>query len=228
MKNLGIATALNVGIRRAQELGSEWVLLFDQDSQVTPNFSATMIQAFENAEPSRRLGLLVPSYVDKRLGNPMLALREADGQIETAMTSGTLVRMRTLREHGLFVDELFIDGVDHEFSLRLRSAGLALEECAGAVLLHSPGAPASYRLPIRSKPFCCSNYGAIRRYYQERNKVWLVRRYWRTFPAFSWRQMEVTFKEFTKIALFERDKARKFRYGLLGAWHGLTGRMGRL
>jgi rhamnosyltransferase len=35
-ENLGVATALNIGIRQAQALGAVWVLLFDQDSALPP------------------------------------------------------------------------------------------------------------------------------------------------------------------------------------------------
>lgn len=226
--NLGIATALNIGIRQAEALGCEWVLLFDQDSQVTDGFTDTLLQAFRSTPAEERLAILIPRYVDKRLGTPMKAILEADGTIETAMTSGTLMRIKTFQEHGLFVESLFIDGVDHEYSLRARAAGLSIKECPDAVLLHSPGTPSVHRLRLRKKPFLSSNYSPIRRYYQERNKVWLVRRYWRTFPAFSKRQFAVSLKDLIKIVLFEEDKVTKCRFFFRGLWHGLIGRMGKL
>ncbi len=227
--NLGIATALNIGVRRARELNSDWILLFDQDSRVTEGFVPAMITAFQEGESAgRRMGILVPTYRDLRLGTPMIALLEADGSIETAMTSGTLMRSALVDEIGLFCDEMFIDGVDHEYSLRVRSARRTIEECSAAVLLHSPGDPVAHHHPFRRKPFYASNYSPIRRYYQERNKLFLVRRYWRRFPAFSRRQFRVTFKDLVKIILFEQNKLPKLRYLLLGWWHGLSGRMGRL
>ncbi len=228
VENLGIATGLNVGIRRAEALGSEWVLMFDQDSQVTDGFTSTLLDAFRRTEKRERLGILIPRYVDKRLGTAMDAIREEDGTVETAMTSGTMMRMQTFQEHGLFVDSLFIDGVDHEYSLRARAAGLAIRECAEAVLLHSPGSPSVHRVRLRKKPFMSSNYSPIRRYYQERNKIWLIRRYGRRFPDFSKRQLMVSLKDLAKIVLFESDRAVKCRYFFRGVWHGLIGRTGKL
>ena len=227
-KNLGIATALNIGISRAEALGTEWVLLFDQDSQVTDGFTVTLLNAFKSTPDEDRLAILIPRYVDKRLGTPMKAILEADGTIETAMTSGTLMRLKTFQEHGLFLDSLFIDGVDHEYSLRARAAGLSIKECPEAVLLHSPGTPSVHRSRLRKKPFLSSNYSPIRRYYQERNKIWLVRRYWRTFPAFSKRQFTVSLKDLIKIVLFEEQKFTKCRFFVRGLWHGLLGRTGKL
>ena len=69
----------------------------------------------------------------------MDACRAPDGEIEASNTSGSLIEMKTLEQHGLLVDGLFIDGVDHELSLRLRAAGLQILECQEALLLHSPG-----------------------------------------------------------------------------------------
>ena len=226
-ENLGVATALNVGVRRALELGAEWILLFDQDSRVTPDFTATMLRGFAQDPDRDRIGILIPLYIDMRFGTAMDAIREPDGSIETAITSGSLVLARVFRELGLFVDGLFIDGVDHEFSLRLRAANLMLKECVDARLLHSPGTPRSHTF-LRKKPFLSANYSPARRYYQERNKVWLIRRYWRTFPGFCQRQLSVSSKELAKIVLFEEDKIRKCRFFFRGIWHGLHGRLGRL
>src|ERR1700693_2517996 len=36
--NLGIASALNIGIKQAIESGAEWIAMFDQDSSVTENY----------------------------------------------------------------------------------------------------------------------------------------------------------------------------------------------
>lgn len=227
-ENLGIATALNYGIRHALSLLCDRVFLFDQDSRITPGFVETMLSAFDLEASRGRLGILIPQYVDKRLGTAMPTVFESDGTIESAMTSGSLIASDTLRDHGLFVDELFIDGVDHEFSLRLRAAGFVIALCSEALLLHSPGAPTRHTLPWRRKPFLSSNYGHVRRYYQERNRIWLFRRYWRTFPGFCRRQTRDSLKEFSKIVMFERDKLRKIRHLLRGLWHGLRGRMGRL
>ena len=224
--NLGIATALNVGVRAAQTLGAEWVLFFDQDSQVTDGFAAAIVYGFKHYAGGR-LGILAPTYIDSRLGTPMDAEFEPDGTLETAMTSGTLMRTEVFAELGFFVDAMFIDAVDHEYSLRLRMAGYVIAECPQAVLLHAPGSPRLYYLPGRAKPLRTANYSPVRRYYQERNKIWLKRRYGKHFPAFFRRQFTSSAKDFVKILLLEKDKWRKARYFLTGTWHGLTGRMGK-
>src|SRR6185437_6681202 len=49
-KNLGIAAALNIGVRHAAAGDYPWVLTFDQDSTVTPEFVQKMLGAYEAAE----------------------------------------------------------------------------------------------------------------------------------------------------------------------------------
>lgn len=224
-ENLGIATALNIGVRLALTLDAQWIFLFDQDSQVTPGFTRNMIRSFSESRWKDRLALLTPQYQDMRLGIHITPDRAPEG-LETAITSGSLLRAETFQRHGLFCDELFIDSVDHEYSLRLRQAGLILDETTSAVLLHSPGDLTFHKLP-GPKPFLASNYSPVRRYYQERNKIWMAKRYGRRFPLFFVRQFIVSLKDLTKIVLVEKNSWDKFRYFMRGVADGLRGRMGR-
>ena len=70
-ENLGIATALNQGIAFARDNRFTLVVLFDQDSQVTGGFSAAMLACFAATPLANRLGILVPRYVDSRLGTAL-------------------------------------------------------------------------------------------------------------------------------------------------------------
>ena len=227
-ENLGIATALNIGLRWGLEQGTgpEFVFLFDQDSRIPGGFFSTMLQAFGDSRWRDRLGILVPRYLDSRLNRPIHPNYVAEG-LEAAMTSGSMLRLQTFARFGLFVDELFIDGVDYEFSLRLRKAGLVIAECPGAVLLHSPGEPRRLKL-FGMLDYQTANYSPIRRYYQERNKIWISRRYFFAFPVFCLKLFKFSSKDFLKIVFGETDKLRKLRFFLRGVVHGLTERMGKL
>jgi rhamnosyltransferase len=225
-ENLGIGAALNTGIRWVQANTFEWVILFDQDSAVTDGFMDAMLHAFENISKRDRLGILVPRYVDKRSGIPLPQDAAKSGGLETAMTSGSLMRVSSFREHGLFEEELFIDSVDSEYSLRLRKNGYLIEECRDAVLLHSPGDPTVLRL-YGIRLFQTANYSAVRRYYQDRNRIWLTRKYWRVFPKFCLRLYRDSFKEHAKTILGEGQKWSKCYYAGLGILDGLRGHMGK-
>lgn len=226
-ENLGIATALNIGVRQGMSYNAEYALLFDQDSRVTEGFVQTLCHAYTQSPQGRRLGILVPSYIDERLNRALPPNRLADGSLEAAMTSGSLILMDTLEHHGMFVDQLFIDGVDYEFSLRLRKAGLVIEEYSGAVLVHSPGTPRRQRL-LGLLTYQISNYSPIRQYYQQRNKVWVTKHYWKAFPVFCCKLFYFSGKDFIKLIVAEDNKANKLRAFLRGVFDGIRGKMGRL
>ena len=225
-ENLGIATALNVGVRAVIERGLPYVLLFDQDSCATPGFAQAMLTGFERSPWGARLGILVPRYMDRRLNFEIPPDRVSQG-LEAAMTSGSLIRSKTFADQGLFMDALFIDAVDYEFSLRLRQAGSIIDQCDEAVLLHAPGEPVVHRFRGR-RLFQTANYTPIRRYYQERNKIWVARRYFQSFPVFCAKLFLFSAKDFVKILVAESGKWKKCRFFLRGVVDGLRGRMGRL
>lgn len=226
-KNLGIAAALNLGIQKARLLGAEWVLLFDQDSRVMDGFVDTMIRFFLSNPWGERLAIANPRYVDFRFGTPLPQHREVHGELESATTSGSLSPMRIFDETGGFAEELFIDGVDYEYSLRLREKGYVVATCADAVLLHSPGDPTPHDF-LFWKSFQASNYAPIRRYYQERNKIWNCKRYGRRFPNFFRNQFTISLKDLVKIMLVEKNSWPKLRFFMRGIADGLRGRMGKL
>lgn len=226
-ENLGIAAALNTGVRLADAGLFKWVMLFDQDSCVTEGFMDTMLHAFESSPRGEHLGILVPRYIDRRSGSKLPAIGVRAGGIEAAMTSGTLMRVSSFRQHGLFEEDLFIDAVDYEYSLRLRSHGCFIEECNEALLLHSPGAPKIHRF-WGIYLFQTANYSPVRRYYQERNKVWVTRKYWKRFPLFCLKLFFFTSKDYVKCIFAENRKWDKFCYASMGIADGLRGRMGRI
>lgn len=225
-ENLGLAAALNIGGRRARDRGFEWVIFFDQDSCVTPGFVDAMLHALGSYSRDSRLGILVPSYVDSRNGRPLPVPRNRKGELEFAMTSGSLMPIALLELQGWFEEGLFIGGIDFDYSLRLRRAGYLLLECREAVLLHAPSSPRMHTL-FGFELFTTSNYSAVRRYYSERNRVWLRRRHLRHFPAMCLALYVSSFKEMIKVAVAENEKRKKIQYILKGIWDGWWNRMGR-
>ncbi len=225
--NLGIATALNIGVLRAKALGFGWVLLFDQDSRVTPGFVTAMMHGFSTSSFGDKLAILNPRYIDSRFRTDLEQHRHlATGELESATTSGSLSPMWLYDKVGLFTDELFIDGVDYDFSLRVREFGYVCATCTEAFLLHAPGTPTPRTLFGRFH-FKTSNYSAIRRYYQERNKLWNIRRHGRRFPEFFANQMFISVKDLTRVLLAEEDPWTKAKFFLRGWIDGLRGRMGK-
>ena len=224
--NLGIATALNIGVKWAQSEGYDWVALFDQDSTPPPAFIDTMLRAYDTSCRGDRVALLVPRYIDSRLGISLPAMYAGDGSLQVAMTSGSLMPIAIFSQEGWFEESLFIGGVDYEYCLRLRSKGYSVEECTEAVLLHAPADFTECRVN-GSRLFRTSNYSAERRYYRDRNNIWMMRKYCTRFPALFLSTLSNSLKDCLKILLAENDKRRKVYHMVRGVRDGLLGRMGK-
>jgi len=225
-ENLGLAEGLNLGAKWARSQGFEWVMFFDQDSAVTPGLVDTMMREFTTHPLREQVALIVPRYVDRRTGRILPARYNGDGTLKFAMTSGSLMPLSLLEEQGWFEVGLFIGGIDFDYSLRVQCAGYKLLECKDAVLLHAPSSPRVHRL-FGATIFMTSNYGAIRRYYSERNRVWLRRKYIGKFPAICLELYWSSLKEAIKVIIGEEDKWQKIRYivwGMLDGWRGRKGR----
>ena len=225
-QNLGIATALNRGVGAAQHAGCRWVALFDQDSAVTEDFIATMIAEFKIFSREKKIMQIVPRYRDPETGIEPQASRFDDGGCFLTITSGSLFAMEAFEKCGLFQENLFIYCVDDDYSLRIRENGFFIGLSRNAVLIHRSGHPTSRRL--FGITLTTKNYRPEARYYYARNKVWILRRYGRTFP----RLIVPTLREFVtiplRIALMEDaswEKIKLFTHGLVD---GLAGRMGPL
>src|ERR1700677_4204944 len=64
-RNLGIAAALNEGVRWAWSQGFEYVALFDQDSTVTEGFIQAMLAEYESHPERDRVGIVTPVQVER-------------------------------------------------------------------------------------------------------------------------------------------------------------------
>jgi len=224
-ENLGVAEALNQGVRWAHDLGYPWVILFDQDSGITDGFMSYMFSAWESHPERERVGSLHPRYVDPDTGIEEAVPRARDDSPVLPMTSGSLMPVWIFDKIGWFASEYFIDAVDWEYCFRIRAAGYLLADARQARLLHSPGSPA--RATILGRSFHLSHHSAIRRYYISRNSIVVCRKYFFSFPRWILTVVYRHLRETITCLLAEENRARKLRNFLLGTWDGLFGRMGR-
>src|ERR1700733_139844 len=109
--NLGIAAALNVGVREVKAKGCFWAALFDQDSCVEPGFIDFMLQAFKDAPRPSEVGVLCPILFDSPTGMLLPVQRSEEGEILAAMTSGSMIPVEVFDHMGTFSEPLFIDYV---------------------------------------------------------------------------------------------------------------------
>jgi rhamnosyltransferase len=225
-ENLGIAAALNVGVRWAKSNGFEWVVLLDQDSTVAEKFIEHMLSDFNQEAEERNLLQIVPRYRDPETGEERKYPLHKDGGPLLTITSGSMFPAYAFDRCGYFQESLFVYCVDDEFSLRIRSLGYSISESKNAVLFHQSGTPSRHR--FLGKSFTTNNYRPTSRYYFFRNKVWMLRTYGARYPEL----LLPSLKEFVvipmKIILAEENAWSKVKMSLRGLLDGILGKTGKL
>ena len=216
-ENLGIATALNIGVRKALENGYEWILTMDQDSKASPDMVKKMFNVYNSINREERKDILsiFPNFVDERIQS----IEENSNMnsyeyVDADMTSGNLLRKEVFEKVGFFDDSLFIDLVDTDFCMRLNEKGIKMIKIRDAVLYHSLGESKTIKGILGS--FNTSNHSALRRYYMTRNRFYIWEKY-KGLNSFTLNRDKKLFKkEFVKIILGEKDKVNKIKMVLRG------------
>jgi len=224
--NLGIAAALNAGVRWAKARGFEYVALFDQDSTVTEGFIEAMLAAYESHSQRERLAIVTPTQVERNTGCPRGQGCAKDGGPLVAITSGSLMPTAIFDQCGWFEEELIIDGVDHEYCFRARAQGYTLAQCRDAVLLVAVGSVRFHK--VLGLKIMAKHYSARRRYYITRNRLVIVRRFWKEHPAWCYRALRDVFQDTVKVICFEDQRSTKLRNTVRGIHDALLGRMGKV
>jgi rhamnosyltransferase len=201
--NVGTAGALNVLVMCARELGVEWMVYFDQDTQVdVASYEPAMHRQVAVAQPDIALiGSLVYGEDDGASYAP--DRRSADASLMIA--SGTLMRVRALEEVDGFDESFGLDLVDHEACLRLRSHGWRLKRDHSLVIVHRIGEPATtvFGIPLTRHPLW-------RREDMWCNSVRMALRYFRYAPIEMLRHLAGRLAETALAIIFLGE----FRYGV--------------
>jgi rhamnosyltransferase len=218
--NLGLAHALNQGLAAAIAKGADHVLLLDQDSRpprdMLPRLSAA---ARVIEDEGRRLACVAPVLIDRKLAGAALTPTESGG---TLATSGSLVTRQAWEEVGPMWDDLFIDGIDHEWCFRAQAKGFETVVTPDVVMEHDMG-DLAVNFFGRFKPI---HRSPVRHYFIVRNTLWLLRR---SYIPWSWRVRELAKLAYRApiYALVSHDRMRSVRNILGAIGDGLSMRAGR-
>ncbi len=134
-RNFGIATAQNIGISIAVSFNSQYTLLLDQDSVVPESMVSDLILGFAN----RRVAAVGPTVVDSRKKDDFVyylygkwkrvnSLKKPPFKNTSFYETDCLISSGTIVNNDIFMDnknkdDLFIEFVDVEWCLRIRSRG---------------------------------------------------------------------------------------------------------
>ncbi len=219
-KNLGIATALNQAAKQAATEGFDFLLTMDQDSKVSDNLVECMLKEFKKTD---QIGILSPFVVHTR--NPRFPPSELLQEITIAMTSGSIIKLSAYNKIGEFLDSLFIDYVDYEYSLRTISKGYKILQLNTVFVYHNLGEIKTIK--IFKKKIFPTNHSPTRWYYRTRNRFYVYKLYKDSFHEFIHKDKKNFIRELIKILLFEDKKFYKYYMIIKGYIHFKENKFGK-
>ncbi len=179
--NLGIAAALNAGVRAAAAQGATHVLTVDQDSQFPEDYVARLLAAWLRAEAQGLTPAAMGAAEFSGLSHQG-AWHDGVMTVPESIQSGTLFSLDALNSVGGFDESLVIDGVDTDACLRLADHGYDI--CVAPVRFdHALGE--GHFVSVFGHPVWASGHAPFRRYYITRNGLLLLRRHGRRHPRWA-------------------------------------------
>jgi rhamnosyltransferase len=236
--NLGVACALNLGVAQARASAFGWVLLLDQDSDPHEDMLRTLIEVRatypepgrvavigagfgEDTQTAREPGMPEPEARQPGASDPGAAWEE----VESVITSGSLIPLAVHAAVGPFRDEFFIDYVDSEYCFRARARGYRVLRTTQPLMWHTIGAPSRHTVLGVSK--WTTNHSPDRRYYIARNDTVMLREYGGyRFGGWALKSLQRRLRTCKRIVLYEHSKMRKIAAVAAGWRDGVRGRMG--
>lgn len=233
-ENKGIAHAQNIGIKKSLENQSDYILLSDQDTSYPDHYVNNMTSVF--AKYHDELAAVAPLFHDvvgknknegffviSKFGYSKIFPSKGTHDINQAIASGLLIKSRFFEKIGLMNEELFIDWVDYEWSWRVVNLGYKILGNADILIEHSLGDRTINlglkRVNFRSPP---------RHYYITRNAFHLA---WRSPYLNIWHRLSLISKGISYIvgySVLAKPRMSNLKMTLLGFYHSLIGRLGRL
>jgi len=216
--NPGVANALNTAAKKAFSDGYKFLLTLDDDSKA-PSDIIRKMQVFLREHTDNSIGLVSVAHSDHKKG-------QVFRKVSFTMTSGNLLDLSVYNKVGTFNEDLFIDGVDTEYNLRLSTSGFDVVEISNLFLQHQLGKVESFSV-LGKKMFYVSHAPA-RYYYMVRNTIFLIRKYMKIKPFPVLKLFYILCKEIVKSSFIESEKKIRFSFFLKAINDSLTGNFGKL
>ena len=178
MKNIGIAAAQNVGIKYFIKKDFEYVIFSDQDSVAEENIISKLIFSFEKLEEKFKVATVGPTPINRKTNQLYVYSTknkkncEYKGvcyhEINSIISSFSLMKLSIFNEVGLMNEKLFIDFVDQEWCWRARYYhNCSVFMISDVFIYHELGVSRKFlgtQISISS---------SFRLYFQIRNLLWL-------------------------------------------------------
>jgi rhamnosyltransferase len=224
--NLGLATALNIGIQYAfEDCGADFVALLDQDSLPPPELISSLVaEALEINNV--KLACIGPKLVDQKALTAVYLINNTQNDVSkprSIPTSGSVISKEAFKVIGPMLEGLFIDGIDHEWCLRAYSKGYVVKVSDRLEMVHNMG-DVGINFFGQFKPIHLS---PIRHYYIIRNALYLSKL---SYLPLRWRVSELikTLRRALVYLAISKDRLITMRSIYHAVIDGLRGQLGPL
>ncbi len=222
-QNLGIAKALNQGIKLAMADGFDWVLTMDQDSSFDGDNFQNYLASLEKLDDSENAAVTGVVYEPGKLKVP-----EKITSANMLITSGSFINIEIFKRLGGYLEKLFIDEVDHEYCFRAKLAGYQVLLFEHIFLKHNLGESREVNNLMKNRKIKRNIHSSTRLYYIIRNTIYLKSNYAKSFPEeITTLQKDVLIRIKNRLLYADR-KFYSLRLIFLGIYHSLIGRYGKL
>lgn len=199
--NNGISVAYNFVAKRALEAGYENLLCLDQDSSFTKKNLALLYQLVDkNMNDSIGIMAVDSEYSGKTLNKISKYLTE----INFSITSGSVLNLNIFKNVKGFDENLFVDGVDRDYSLTLINRGYKIIKMNGILFKHNLGEG-------KKNFFGIYEHSPLRNYYIYRNRMYIMKKHNQEFSLNEKIRSKylATLRQVLSILLNESNKKEK-------------------
>ena len=219
-ENLGLSSSFNKVLEYKDCYDSDFLVFFDQDSQIEFNYINWMIEEFLSLEKNNNIGCLGPAIFDVNDNTydfPKKSIKVKDDvyEVQIIITSGMLTRYSIIKECAFWNESVFLDFADWDLCWRMMKSGFKVYQTRKLKIRHSLGQGImmvlGFKLRLNSE---------IRIYYIIRDGLRLLTK---TYVPLNYK---FYFLRTTLISpwiqlLFFKNRFRRLRYILYGYLHFL-------
>jgi rhamnosyltransferase len=227
----GLAGALNIALREAQKAGIRYFFVFDQDTDMSPDFCNTLLTTALGLEDDT-WAIVGPRHVNSSTGHPVrlsvpgrfmnsLWPQETSGVIECLclINSCSLLDLQKVPKLMRYDEDLAVDMVDVEFCLAIRAAGFKMLCIPAITVAHGIG-----NRKKGSLAFSATNYSSHRKYLQTRNRFIVWKKFARLETAFVITDAIIWLMDSFRTLAFETKRLDKFKAIFKGVMDGISHR----
>ena len=142
--NIKLAQAYNLGVDYAATHHKQWIILLDQDTEVTQTYIDVAQHFLSNPTTQVAVPILTnaagkqlsPFYYDKNQG-PFLrqSFTKRPNWVITAFNSGTIIHIDAIKKIGYFNEDYPLDYLDYDYFLQFDKHNIAVTPL-NAILIH--------------------------------------------------------------------------------------------